>query len=136
MSVTRPQPEEALENLLGSLTGQRKEDALTICALMQEASGDPPVLWGTSIIGFGAYHYKYESGHEGDAPIIAFSPRSKSFSLYMTDKYPEYPQLLAKLGKHKMSGSCLHITKLTDIDRDVLKEMIAASFKREKSPGR
>lgn len=135
MTVTRPQPEQALIEFLDALTGQRKDDALALCALMHEISGESAVLWGKSIVGFGACHYKYESGHEGDVPLIAFSPRAKAFSLYISNSYPEYQKLLSRLGKYKLSGSCLHVAKLDDVERAVLKELITASFAHSKSLG-
>ena len=107
---------------------QRREDAKTVCAMMERLSGNPPVLWGPSIVGFGSYHYKYDSGREGDAGRIGFSPRSTSLVLYLVDGYEGKEAQLARLGKHKIGKSCLYINKLADVDTSVLEEMITDSL--------
>ena len=91
---------------------------------MQEISGYEPKMWGTSIIGFGSYHYKYDSGREGDMCRIGFSPRAQSLTLYMITGYSESSDDLARLGKHKTGKSCLYIKRLSDVDEDVLRDMI------------
>lgn len=106
----------------------RRKDGLQLVAWMQEASGYEPRLWGPSIIGFGSYHYKYASGHEGDMPLIGFSPRKDSQVLYLFQGFPEWEELLARLGKHKTSKACLYIKKLSDIDTAVLKQLITESL--------
>lgn len=108
--------------------GQRREDAWKVCAMMERLSGYPPVLWGPSIVGFGSYHYKYESGREGDAARIGFSPRSTALVLYLVDGYKGKEEQLARLGKHKTGVSCLYINRLADVDLAVLEEMIADSL--------
>lgn len=113
----------------------KREDTRTIIAWMTEATGEAPVLWGPSILGFGHTHYKYESGREGDWFEIGFSPRKANITFYLKSGYARYPELIARLGKHKIGGSCLHIKRLSDIDPEVLKEMIteAAAYARNNS---
>ncbi|MFC0582929.1 DUF1801 domain-containing protein [Micrococcoides hystricis] len=101
----------------------RRADAEVLLELMHKVTGEEPVMWGPSIIGFGSYHYKYASGREGDAPAVGFSPRKASQSLYVLADYPGIDELLSQLGKHKRSVACLYVNKLADIDLDVLTEM-------------
>lgn len=107
----------------------KKKDAFELVKIFQEASGFEPKMWGPSIIGFGSYHYKYASGHEGDAPLAGFSPRKTAISLYLYSLAEEREELLAKLGKHKPSKGCIYIKKLADIDVEILKKMVAFSVK-------
>jgi Domain of unknown function (DU1801) len=107
--------------------GQRA-DAQALIEMMASASGHPPKLWGPSIIGFGSYHYKYDSGREGDSLRIGFSPRKGQTVLYLVDGYSNRADQLARLGKHRTGKSCLYVKRLTDIDRDVLGEMIDGSL--------
>lgn len=115
---------------------KQREESKVLLALMEEASGFPAKMWGGSIVGFGKYHYKYESGREGDACRTGFSPRSKKFSVYIMPGFSEYEDLMKKLGKHKVGKSCLYINKLADIKLDVLKELVQISVKHmaEKYP--
>ena len=106
---------------------QRKQDCYTVSALMQEITGEPPVLWGPSIVGFDKYHYKYASGHEGDFMITGFSPRKQNLTLYIMAGFSKYDELMSKLGKYKTGKSCLYIKSLKDIDMVVLKELITES---------
>ena len=94
---------------------------------MQEVTGEPPVMWGDSIVGFGTYHYRYKSGREGDWPRTGFSPRKQYLAIYIMPGFDSYEALLARLGKHRTSVSCLYINKLADVDLDVLREIIAES---------
>ncbi|UTN03847.1 DUF1801 domain-containing protein [Flavobacterium bizetiae] len=110
----------------------KKKDAFELVKIMQEVSHFKPKMWGPSIIGFGSYHYKYASGHEGDAPLVAFSPRKAAISLYVYTAPEDRDELLAKLGKHKPSKGCIYVQKLADIDIDVLKNMIALSLENLK----
>ena len=107
---------------------QRRSDAKAVCAMMERLSGEPPTMWGPSIVGFGSYHYRYESGHEGDMARIGFSPRSTSLVLYVIDGYQGKNELLGRLGKHKIGKSCLYINKLSDVDEAVLEELIKGSL--------
>ena len=102
---------------------QKKTDSLELIKLMSSWSGYEPKMWGRTIIGFGSYHYKYASGHEGDAPILGFSPRKAKFSLYVYSKTDKSDALLAELGKFKMGKACIYVNKLTDINVDVLEQM-------------
>lgn len=102
---------------------QKKTDSHQLIELMQEWSGFDAKMWGPSIIGFGSYHYKYASGHEGDAPMIAFSPRKAAFSLYVYSATETSKDLLPNLGKYKMAKSCIYMKKLSDIDLSVLEEL-------------
>jgi Domain of unknown function (DU1801) len=107
----------------------QRADALTLCALMEQLSGEPPRMWGPSIIGFGSYHYKYESGREGDSLRIGFSPRKGQTVLYIVNGFAGHAELLARLGKHKTGKSCLYIKWLSDIDMAALEAMITASLR-------
>jgi hypothetical protein len=113
---------------------QKKADSLRLIDMMRELTGCEPQMYGPTIIGFGAYHYKYESGHEGDAPILAFSPRKAAISLYVYSGLEEHKYLLEGLGKFKMGKACTYINKLSDIDEDVLKKIMRATivFVKEK----
>lgn len=103
---------------------QVKSDCLEIIRLMQDVSGHPPVMWGSSIVGFGTYHYKYESGREGDMPVIAFSPRKQAITIYVKCYLDAFAGELSKLGKHKTGKGCLYIRALKDIDQAVLKDIL------------
>ena len=107
---------------------QKRQDAFELLKLMEDTSGYRAKMWGESIIGLGEYHYKYESGREGDAMRIGFSPRKTSFSVYIMSGFDEYQDLLSELGKHKLSKTCLYINKLSDVKTDVLKKIIQASL--------
>ncbi|GAA0726265.1 DUF1801 domain-containing protein [Sphingomonas japonica] len=107
---------------------QRRTDARTVCAAMQRLTGEPPVMWGPSIIGFGSYHYRYASGHEGDMCRIGFSPRKTELVLYLQPGSQHFEELLTLLGKHRVGKSCLYIKRLSDIDREVLEEMMVQSL--------
>lgn len=102
---------------------QKKKDSWELIALMQEWTGFEPKMWGPSIIGFGSYHYKYASGHEGDAPLIGFSPRKAQFSLYVYSKTEKSDKLLKDLGKFKMGKACIYFKKLTDINIPIVKKL-------------
>lgn len=102
----------------------RRSDAKELDQLMQLASGEKPKMWGPSIVGFGSYHYRYDSGREGDMPLIGFSPRKAATVLYGMLAHGEAKALLAKLGKHSTGKGCLYIKKLSDVDRTVLEMLI------------
>ncbi len=107
---------------------QRQNDCLAIIDIMKKASGFEPKMWGPAIIGFGSYHYIYDSGHEGDAPLAGFSPRKTEFALYIAN-FDGKEELLKKFGKHKTAKSCVYIKKVEDIDAEVLKKLTAGSIK-------
>lgn len=106
--------------------GQRA-DAKAITAMMARLSGEPAKMWGPSIIGFGTYHYKYESGREGDSCRIGFSPRKGQTVLYIVDGFPSHEGIMARLGKFKTGKSCLYVKKLADVDEAVLEELVRES---------
>lgn len=103
---------------------QKKADSFRLIELMKNWSGFEPKMWGPSIIGFGSYHYKYASGHEGDAPMLGFSPRKAEFSLYVYSPREDNKHLLDNFGKFKMGKACIYIKKLSDINQEVLKKMM------------
>lgn len=101
-----------------------RNDCFRLIAWMTEVSGCEPKMWGTSIVGFGTYHYVYASGHEGDAPLIAFSPRKSSFSLYVFTGLEQHRHLLENLGKFKTGKACIYVKKLDDLQEEVLKSLM------------
>jgi hypothetical protein len=107
---------------------QQRKDSFIILKMMKEITGLKPKMWGPTMIGFGDYHYKYASGHEGDCFITGFSPRKGAFSLYIMPGCGRFPDLLKKLGKFKTGVSCLYINKLADVDVSVLRQLIQAGF--------
>ena len=115
---------------------RRRADAETLCALFEEISGEPPTMWGPSIIGFGRYHYRYASGHEGDAPRLGFSPRKAQTVVYVMSGAARQEVLIARLGKVKTSVACLYVNRLDQIDLGVLRELAVASLAqmRERYP--
>jgi len=108
---------------------QKKTDSFRLIELMQKWTDSEPKMWGPSIIGFGNYHYKYTSGHEGDAPVIGFSPRKAAFSLYVYSDTEKSKVLLANLGKFKMSKACIYVKNLSDIEIAILQELCMESIK-------
>jgi len=112
---------------------QRQKDAFAIIELMKKQTGFEPKMWGPAIVGFGSYHYKYESGHEGDAPLVGFSPRKTEFAFYFSSKFDKREELLKKLAKHKAAKDGIYIKKLEDINTEILKKMITNSVKYMKA---
>ena len=108
---------------------QKKTDSFRLIELIQKWTDSEPKMWGPSIIGFGNYHYKYASGHEGDAPVIGFSPRKAAFSLYVYSDTEKSKVLLANLGKFKMSKACIYVKNLSDIEIAILQELCMESIK-------
>lgn len=123
---------EAVENV------KKREDAYQLLDIFTETTGYQAKMWGTSIIGFGAYHYKYASGHEGDAPLVGFSPRKSKISLYFATDEPTREELLKDFGKHTSGKACVYINKIADIDIEILKALINESmrFLREMYPNK
>jgi len=111
----------------------KRADAKALIGLMKTATGEAARMWGPSIIGFGTYHYKYESGREGDTVLVGFSPRKPAMVLYGVMGSENAESLLAKLGKHSTGKGCLYIRKLSDVDREVLKELIGGSVAARKA---
>lgn len=114
----------------------RRDDAKEVCAMLERITGESPKMWGPSIIGFGSYHYKYDSGHEGDMCRLGFSPRKAELVLYILTEDPGQTAKLTRLGKHKTGKSCLYIKKLADVDMAVLEEIAtdALSYMDRKYP--
>ena len=106
---------------------RRREDARVLLDLMGRVTGEDPVMWGTSIVGFGSCRYRYASGQAGDWPIAGFSPRRQSLSIYIMPGFEAYGDLLSRLGKHKTGKSCLYVNKLADVDMDVLEALARAA---------
>ncbi len=115
------------------LDKQKQEDSYKLIDMMKKITKAEPVMWGPSIIGFGKYHYKYESGHEGDICITGFSPRKAAISIYVMCGLERNRELLKKLGKHKAAKACLYVKRLEDIDMKVLKELVVESVKYVKT---
>jgi hypothetical protein len=108
---------------------QRREDCFAILEIMRQVSGTEPVMWGSAIIGFGTYHYVYESGREGDTTVIGFSPRKQNISIYLMGGLQHLEAELAQLGKYKTGKGCLYINSLSDVNVKVLKKVLARAFK-------
>lgn len=118
--------EASVDAFINSLPEPRRGDAKALVKLMKSVSRQKPKMWGTSIIGFGSYHYRYDSGREGDMPLMCFSPRKAANVIYNMGSADK--ALLDGLGKHTLSGSCLHIQKLSDVDSKILKTLVVKSF--------
>ena len=109
---------------------QRREDAHRLRAMMREITGEPPVMWGASIVGFGTYHYRYASGQEGNSPLASFSPRRQHLVIYLVGGFEDrYQPVLARLGPHQAGKGCLYIRRLDDVDHDALRELIDRSVR-------
>lgn len=124
---TRPTNQDVVAFLNSVEHKTRREDGLTLLNMMVEETGEEAVMWGSSIVGFGSYHYQYASGREGDMPLVGFSPRKQSMTIYIMPGFDEYEDLLASLGKHKIGKSCLYVNKLADVDENVLRRLIRQS---------
>ena len=111
----------------------RRRDAFAVLKMMKAVTGKPPRMWGTSIVGFDEYHYKYASGREGDMCLIGFSPRANDLTLYLALDYTPFRPLLKKLGKHQTGVSCLYIKNLKDVDRAVLEELVTSAYEAGKA---
>jgi hypothetical protein len=105
----------------------RRGDAEVIRSMMERVTGEPATMWGPTIVGFGTYHYRYASGHQGDMCRVGFSPRSASVVFYVGG-FPDYEALLERLGKHKRSKACLYVNRLADVDLDVLEQIVRRTF--------
>jgi hypothetical protein len=125
--------ETNVESYLSAIGDEsRRKDCEALTRLMTKATGEQPKMWGTSIVGFGSYHYKYESGREGDAPLAGFASRKGDITLYLSMGFPGHEELLSKLGKHKLGKGCLYIRRLSDVDPKVLEELIVYSVAERK----
>ena len=113
---------------------QKRNDCFEILKMMQQITKEEPKMWGSSMVGFGSYHYKGKSGREGDWLLIGFSPRKQALTLYLTGGFDTHAALLKKLGKFTTGMGCLYVKTLEDVDKKVLKELLQASVKRMKQP--
>lgn len=129
MSTLRTQPNglDPVEFIREINSAQMLSDAMHLLELMKDLTGEQPIMWGSSIIGFGSYHYKYDSGREGDWFLTGFSPRKKNLSIYIMAGFDRYQELIRDLGKYKTGASCLYVNKLEDIELTVLRELIRSS---------
>jgi len=123
---TRPTPASVADFIAALPDDRRRADAQAVCAILEQATGFEPVMWGASIIGFGTYHYRYESGREGDAPLVGFSPRKANLVLYLAPG-EDRADLLGRLGKHKAGAGCVYVNRLSDVDASVIAEMAQAT---------
>ncbi len=130
---TRPTDQDVMDFLNRVDHQTRREDGLALLRIMEEITGEDAVMWGSSIVGFGSYHYQYESGREGDMPLVGFSPRKQNMTLYIMPGFDDYEALLAGLGKHKIGKSCLYVNKLADVDEAVLRRLIRRSYEHMKA---
>lgn len=124
---TRPTEENVIDFLNSVDHKTRREDSFALLQMMEEITSEDATLWG-NIVGFGSYHYKYESGREGDMPLIGFSPRKQSMTVYIMPGFDEYDEMLSQLGKHKIGKACLYINKLADVDEAVLRRLIKRAY--------
>ena len=121
--------EASVDNFLNNVVDKdKKKDCFQVKKWMEEITGEPAKMWGAAIIGFGNYHYKYDSGREGDFMKVGFSPRAQNLTLYIMPGFDRYPELMDKLGKYKTGKSCLYIKRLEDIDTKILQTLIKESF--------
>jgi hypothetical protein len=135
--------DKSVESFLAGIDDeQRRRDAQLLLDLMRKVTGEPPRMWGDSIVGFGQYHYKYASGHEGDTCLTGFSPRRNEFSIYLDGTYfpgleEERQKLLDRLGKHRMGKACLYVKRAGDIDLEVLEQLVGMGVDelRKRYPG-
>ncbi|WP_411334355.1 DUF1801 domain-containing protein [Metabacillus indicus] len=134
---TKETDHSVVEFIEGVESPKKREDAYRLLDLFTETTGYEAKMWGPSIIGFGSYHYKYPTGHEGDAPLVGFSPRKAKISLYFATGDPDREELLKHFGKHTSGKACVYINKLADVDEEVLKQLIvqSVSFLEKTYPG-
>lgn len=125
---TKPNDDSVTKFIASIESASKREDAERLLEIFSEVSGYEPKMWGGSIIGFGSYHYRYATGHEGDAALVGFSPRKARFSLYLMMDEDVRDALVATFGKHKLGVGCIYINKLADVDVEVLKDLIRASI--------
>lgn len=137
MATTQPamSPSDLpVADVLDRATGPRRAEADELLALLGEISGEQPVVWAGRILGFGEYEYRYESGHGGRAPLLAFAPGASKHTIYLVDDFSErWPDLVARLGKHRASKACLYLTRLTGVDRSALRALLERSLAETRS---
>ena len=126
---TKPSKASVAQFINAIENDRRRADAKKVAAMMRKATGKRAKLWGSSIVGFGSYHYKYDSGREGDWALVGFSPRKQNLVVYIMPGFDSFPELMKKLGKYKTGKSCLYINRLDDVNEDVLQQLIERSVK-------
>ena len=126
---TKPNKASVAAFIKGIEDKQKRSDVKKVVAMMREATASRARMWGTNIVGFGRYHYKYDSGREGDFMITGFSPRKQALTLYIIPGFTHFESLMSKLGKYKTGKSCLYIRRLSDVDEKVLRQLIVGSVK-------
>ena len=129
MSVLKTKPTEvSVDSHIAAIANEeQRNDARSLVALMRKVTGKEPRMWGPSIVGFGSYHYKYASGHEGDSALAAFAVRGRELVVYIAEEFEDRDVLLARLGPHKIGKVCLYIRRLADVDLKVLENLVARS---------
>lgn len=137
MAENKTQPTDAsVDAFLDAVDNERRRrDARAVLELMREVTGEEPVMWGDSIVGFGEYHYAYDSGREGDWFLAGFAPRKSNLVVYVMSGFPRHAELMERLGKHRTGSSCLYINKLDDVDLDVLRELVRRSVEHMMKEG-
>jgi hypothetical protein len=129
MAENKTKPTDAsVQQYLSAIENEtRRRDCQALAQLMTRVTGQQPKMWGTSIVGFGSYHYRYASGREGDSCLIGFSSRKSDLTIYLSTSFPERQELLSKLGKHKLGKACLYLRTLADVDLQVLEQLMSSS---------
>ena len=125
---TRRNDASVADFLAGVADPVRRADAQALCALMAEVTGEQPTMWGTSIVGFGTYDYHYGGGRRGTWPAVGLSPRKQNLTVYVSEGFEGYGELLARLGRHSTGKSCLYIPRLSDVDLTVLRDLVRSGF--------
>ncbi len=130
MAGTTPTEQQVEDYLATVENDQRRADARTLIEIMSDITGEPPAMWGPSMIGFGSYHYRYASGHEGDSALAGFAPRKQQLVLYLVGGFEDqHAEQMEKLGPHKTGKGCLYLKRLSDVDLDVLRTLIERSVR-------
>jgi Domain of unknown function (DU1801) len=130
---TKPTEKSVKAFLDGISDKSRRTDCYTVLDMMKRVTGDKPTIWGTGVVGFGSYHYKYASGHEGDCFLVGFASRKSALTLYITAGVERFPKVVEKLGKHKAGKGCLYIKKLDDVNLSVLEDLLKKSVEHTKA---
>ena len=132
MSEPKTKPsEESVETFLASVEDrQKRSDCLELAKIMKEVTGHDPVMWGGSMVGFGRYHYRYDSGREGDWFVTGFAPRKRDLTIYIMPGFDKYGELMKKIGKHRTGKSCLYVKQLADVDVTLLKSLVEKSVRQ------
>lgn len=124
---TKPTEKEVEEFLRGIADERRRADCLSLSEMMKRVTGEPPKMWGPGMVGFGSYHYRYQSGREGDWFLAGFAPRKANLVVYVMAGFDGHEEIMARLGKYKTGKSCLYVNRLADVDMAVLEELVSAS---------